>query len=142
MLTGHSLGGAVAQLAALRLLKRGGGGGGQQRAADPPSPTCIAFAAPALGNAALASDVAARGWGTNFYNLTFADDAVPRVLADVDAGSGEAGDGGGGGEAGRRGRWWCCRGHRRAAAHHHLHPRRLARPFCAALRWRCHRGCR
>ena len=75
VMTGHSLGGAVAQLVTLRLLKGGA----------PLPVSCVAFAAPALGNAALAADVAARGWEDRFYNLAFADDLVPRVLADVDA---------------------------------------------------------
>jgi len=31
---------------------------------------CVAFGAPALGNAALARLVAARGWDRHFYSLT------------------------------------------------------------------------
>jgi len=83
VLCGHSLGGAVATMSALNLLRReadgGGGGGGGGTAAGEVS--CVTFAAPALGNAQLAALVASRRWNDRFYNLTFPDDAVPRLLA-------------------------------------------------------------
>ena len=62
---GHSLGGAVAKLCALRLLRRlppAAAAAGRVR--------CCAFGAPALGNAALAALVAAQRWDRLFYSLT------------------------------------------------------------------------
>lgn len=64
MCAGHSLGGAVAQLCALRLLH------------DLPPylveqgrVKCISFAAPPVGNSALANTVSYKGWSGLFYNL-------------------------------------------------------------------------
>lgn len=62
---GHSLGGAVAKLCTLRLLRRlppAAAAAGRVR--------CCTFGAPALGNAALAALVAARRWDRLFYSLT------------------------------------------------------------------------
>ena len=83
VLAGHSLGGAVAQLVALRLLQAGEAAGGGEDNHAALDVTCVSFAAPALGNAALAAHVADRGWDGRFSNLTFADDLVPRMLADI-----------------------------------------------------------
>ena len=62
---GHSLGGAVAKLCTLRLLYQL-----DSREAAQGHVKCVAFAAPALGNAALAALVAQQGWSHAFYNLT------------------------------------------------------------------------
>lgn len=59
---GHSLGGAVAKLCTLRLLRHG--------VPDAARVKCVSFAAPPLGNAALADLIARSGWNGNFYNLT------------------------------------------------------------------------
>ncbi|KAK9909436.1 hypothetical protein WJX75_002253 [Coccomyxa subellipsoidea] len=76
VLCGHSLGGAVAQLCALRLLH------------DLPPylveqgrVKCISFAAPPVGNSALANTVSYKGWSGLFYNLALPEDVVPRLLA-------------------------------------------------------------
>ncbi|BDA42442.1 probable protein EDS1L at N-terminal half [Coccomyxa sp. Obi] len=76
VLCGHSLGGAVAQLCALRLLR------------DLPPVLaaqgrvkCVSFAAPPLGNSALANTVARKGWNGLFYNLALPEDVVPRLMA-------------------------------------------------------------
>jgi len=55
----------VAKLCALRLLRQL-----PARAAAAGAVRCVAFGAPALGNAALARLVAARGWDRHFYSLT------------------------------------------------------------------------
>ena len=62
---GHSLGGAVAKLCTLRLLHQLA-----SREAAQGHVKCVAFAAPALGNAALAMLVLQQGWSYAFYNLT------------------------------------------------------------------------
>lgn len=62
---GHSLGGAVAKLCTLRLLHQL-----DSREAAHGHVKCVAFAAPALGNAALATLVLQQGWSHAFYNLT------------------------------------------------------------------------
>ena len=70
---GHSLGGAVAMLCALRLLD-----------SLPPAlhatVACITFAAPPVGNAALAALVAARGWQSRLTNYMLPEDWVPGLL--------------------------------------------------------------
>lgn len=85
VLCGHSLGGAVATMSALNLLRQQAEGGSDSSGGGRDSDrglSCITFAAPAVGNAALAALVRARpGWHDIFYNLTFPDDAVPRLLA-------------------------------------------------------------
>ena len=58
-LAGHSLGGAVAQLCALDLL---------QQACSAAGITCISFAAPVVGNPALAVYTQRRGWDASFIN--------------------------------------------------------------------------
>ncbi|KAK9844196.1 hypothetical protein WJX81_007745 [Elliptochloris bilobata] len=68
---GHSLGGAVAQLCALDLLQAAQGSG-----APPPRVSSVGFATPAVGNAALAERVAARGWGGRFVTYLLPEDAI------------------------------------------------------------------
>eukprot|EP00884_Botryococcus_braunii_P014665 jgi/Botrbrau1/2319/Bobra.39_1s0008.1 len=73
ILTGHSLGGAVAVLCMLRLL-------GELPPNSQPSVRCLTFACPAIGNAALAELVKARGWEKFFTNLLVPEDVIPRLL--------------------------------------------------------------
>ena len=65
---GHSLGAAVAALSTLRLLQ-------QLPAGAQPAISCLTFACPAVGNAALADEVAARGWSPFFKNLLIPGEA-------------------------------------------------------------------
>ena len=58
---GHSLGGAVATLSVLRLLK-------QLPQGATPTVRCVTFACPAIGNLALAEYVRAVGWEHLFQN--------------------------------------------------------------------------
>ena len=58
---GHSLGGAVATLSVLRLLK-------QLPQGATPTVRCVTFACPAIGNLALAEYVRASGWEHLFQN--------------------------------------------------------------------------
>lgn len=69
---GHSLGGAVAQLCALDLLQAAGAGA-------PPDVSCVGFATPAVGNAALAAHIAARGWGRRFVTYLLPGDSCVAV---------------------------------------------------------------
>jgi pimeloyl-ACP methyl ester carboxylesterase len=64
VLCGHSLGGAVAQLCTLRLLRL-------LRGAPPPPRElrCVVFGAPAIGNSALAGHVASQGWDQHFQGI-------------------------------------------------------------------------
>ncbi|GBF91817.1 hypothetical protein Rsub_04922 [Raphidocelis subcapitata] len=81
VLCGHSLGGAVATLCAVTLLResqtdggapgRGGGGGGGD-----PGIRCIAFAAPPCANDALAAEAAAAGWDRYISNYVLPEDPV------------------------------------------------------------------
>ncbi|KAA6420193.1 MAG: hypothetical protein FRX49_09856, partial [Trebouxia sp. A1-2] len=73
VLCGHSLGGAVALLCALRLLQ------GLPR--GDPSLYCICFGTPAIGNAALAALVAEYGWESHILNFILPEDIIPRILA-------------------------------------------------------------
>ena len=59
---GHSLGGAVAVLCVLRLLR-------QLPPDAQPAVHCHVFACPAIGNAALAMYVKERGWERYFSNM-------------------------------------------------------------------------
>jgi predicted lipase len=59
VLCGHSLGGAVAKLCTLRLLRK-------LPEWPPPQLRCICFAAPAVGNSALAKAVEEAGWDSFF----------------------------------------------------------------------------
>ena len=69
---GHSLGGAVAQLCALDLLQAAGAGA-------PPDVSCVGFATPAVGNAALAAHIAARGWDRRFVTYLLPGDSCVAV---------------------------------------------------------------
>eukprot|EP00884_Botryococcus_braunii_P022747 jgi/Botrbrau1/9156/Bobra.160_3s0028.1 len=76
ILCGHSLGGAVAELCMLRLLRKLPAeevAGGHAE--------CFCFGTPALGNAALAALVRRSGWDRFFYSMTLPEDYVARILA-------------------------------------------------------------
>lgn len=62
---GHSLGGAVAQICALDLLRTL-----RQRGGSTEGIACIAYASPAVGNRALAAGVQDMGWGAHFINYS------------------------------------------------------------------------
>ncbi|VAI57572.1 unnamed protein product [Triticum turgidum subsp. durum] len=80
VLCGHSLGGAVAALATLAIL----------RVLSSSSPTkeanrlqvkCITFSQPPVGNAALRDYVHRRGWQYYFKSYCIPEDVVPRILS-------------------------------------------------------------
>ncbi|KIY97007.1 hypothetical protein MNEG_10957 [Monoraphidium neglectum] len=68
-----SLGGAVAKLCALRLLR-------EQPEWPPPRMRCITFATPAVGNSALAELVEAAGWASYFQTYILPEDQLMRFL--------------------------------------------------------------
>ncbi|KAG7672312.1 hypothetical protein Ndes2526B_g06693 [Nannochloris sp. 'desiccata'] len=74
VLCGHSLGGAVATLTAISILQR-----------LPPEQhsavSCVGFATPALGNAALATMVKERQWHDRIINYLVPEDPIPRLLS-------------------------------------------------------------
>ena len=73
VLCGHSLGGAVATLAAVAILAESD----ESRSAEL---RCVAFASPPVGNSALRRAVWERGWGPAFTNVCVPEDPVPRLL--------------------------------------------------------------
>lgn len=75
VLCGHSLGGAVAKLCTLHLLRQ---------LPSQPSPDelrCICFATPAVGNTALARLVESKGWAQYFSTYFLPEDQLMRVLS-------------------------------------------------------------
>lgn len=74
VLCGHSLGGAVAKLCTLRLLRE---------LPDWPRPRvrCVAFATPAVGNAALAELVESAGWASHFTSYYLPEDQLVRLIS-------------------------------------------------------------
>ncbi|KAL4419133.1 hypothetical protein ABPG77_002646 [Micractinium sp. CCAP 211/92] len=73
VLAGHSLGGAVATLCAIRLLDA-------LPEALHHTVTCVGFAVPPVGNASLAAAVAAAGWSRRITNYLLPEDWVPGLL--------------------------------------------------------------
>ncbi|EKF31488.1 class 3 lipase, putative [Trypanosoma cruzi marinkellei] len=73
VLSGHSLGGAVAQLVAIRLLRAHPG-------ILKDKLKCISIGAPLVGNYQLAQCVERCGWRSNFHHLVYRSDIVPRLL--------------------------------------------------------------
>ena len=82
VLCGHSLGGAVAALAALTLLLELDHLDRDDRVAPQPGKTllCAAFAAPPVGDESTRRYVERRGWTRAFINVCAPEDAVPRLL--------------------------------------------------------------
>lgn len=73
VLTGHSLGGSVAQVCTLSLLRSVPEAHALLR--------CVCYATPAIGNAALKSAVDASGWNRLVTNISLPEDVVPHLLS-------------------------------------------------------------
>ncbi|KAF6262739.1 hypothetical protein COO60DRAFT_1699155 [Scenedesmus sp. NREL 46B-D3] len=73
VLCGHSLGGAVAKLVGLQLLR-------EAPEWPPPALRVVCFATPAVGNNALAGLVEAAGWGEYFKTYVLPEDQLMRML--------------------------------------------------------------
>ena len=84
VLCGHSLGGAVATVAALSLLlgRVGANAAPEESAAPVPGRTlrCVAFAAPPVGDENASRFARAEGWTAAFVNVCAPEDPVPRLL--------------------------------------------------------------
>ena len=78
VLCGHSLGGAVATLAAVAILAEADDDESRSAAAE--ALRCVAFASPPVGNSAWRRAVWERGWGPAFTNVCVPEDPVPRLL--------------------------------------------------------------
>ncbi|GAA0151296.1 lipase [Lithospermum erythrorhizon] len=74
VLTGHSVGGAIASLAALWLLCY------LQTVSSPLQVLCITFGSPMLGNKPFSEAILEERWGGNFCHLIAQDDIVPSLL--------------------------------------------------------------
>ncbi|KAK9796242.1 hypothetical protein WJX73_000286 [Symbiochloris irregularis] len=74
VLCGHSLGGAVAALSTVRLLR-------QLPQGHTPKVKCICFGTPAVGNAALAQLVSKSGWESLFHCVALPGDIIPGLWA-------------------------------------------------------------
>ncbi|CCW61912.1 unnamed protein product [Phytomonas sp. EM1] len=75
VLTGHSLGGAVAQLLTLQLLDQYL----EMGAVEPPRILCVTVGAPLIGDYQLAMRVERNGWAHYFHNIVYRSDIVPRL---------------------------------------------------------------
>ncbi|XP_004978916.1 lipase-like PAD4 isoform X2 [Setaria italica] len=75
--TGHSLGGAIAALAALHYLCISSSSSTWGPA---PSVLCVTFGSPLLGNEALSRAILRERWGGNFCHVVSQHDVVPRLL--------------------------------------------------------------
>lgn len=75
--TGHSLGGAIAALAALHYLCISSS---SSPWAPAPPVLCITFGSPLLGNEALSRAILRERWGGNFCHVVSQHDVVPRLL--------------------------------------------------------------
>ncbi|XP_042489243.1 lipase-like PAD4 [Macadamia integrifolia] len=74
IITGHSIGGTTASLAALWLLSH------LRSISSPLSVLCITFGSPLLGNESLSKAILREGWGGKFCHVVSKDDIVPRLL--------------------------------------------------------------
>ncbi|KAK7276138.1 hypothetical protein RIF29_17271 [Crotalaria pallida] len=80
VLCGHSLGGAVAALATLAIL-RVIAASSPSKENDKVSVKCITFSQPPVGNAALKDYVIRKGWQHYFKSYCIPEDLVPRILS-------------------------------------------------------------
>ena len=80
VLCGHSLGGAVAVLATLAIL-RAFATNPISRAANKVEVKCITFSQPPVGNAALRDYVHKKGWQHHFRTYCIPEDVIPRILS-------------------------------------------------------------
>ncbi|KAJ0052619.1 hypothetical protein Pint_01462 [Pistacia integerrima] len=80
VLCGHSLGGAVAALATLAIL-RVVAASSSSKENDKVQVKCITFSQPAVGNAALRDYVNRKGWQHYFKSYCIPEDLVPRILS-------------------------------------------------------------
>ncbi|KAH9610188.1 hypothetical protein KSS87_022112 [Heliosperma pusillum] len=74
VITGHSVGGALASLTALWLLSY------HQTIPTPPKVLCITFGSPLLGNKSLSKSLLRQRWAGNFCHVVLKHDIVPRLL--------------------------------------------------------------
>lgn len=74
ILTGHSIGGAIASLTTLWLLSY------LQTISSPPQVLCITFGSPLLGNESLSKSLLQQRWVGNFCHVVLKHDIVPRLL--------------------------------------------------------------
>ncbi|MDZ7932856.1 MAG: hypothetical protein U5N21_23585 [Rhodococcus sp. (in: high G+C Gram-positive bacteria)] len=75
--TGHSLGGALATLATVRMLE-------EDLPAFQGKVGCVTFGAPLVGNSALSTKVRRQGWTRHFLHIVAKSDIVPRLLTERD----------------------------------------------------------
>ncbi|XP_021900321.1 lipase-like PAD4 isoform X1 [Carica papaya] len=75
VITGHSVGGALASFSALYLLSRL-----QSLPSSPFHLICITFGAPLLGNRSLSRAIIRERWAANFCHVLSKHDVVPRLL--------------------------------------------------------------
>ncbi|XP_022991976.1 uncharacterized protein LOC111488464 [Cucurbita maxima] len=80
VLCGHSLGGAVAVLATLAIL-RGIAASSSLKESEKFQVKCITFSQPPVGNAALRDYVNRKGWQHHFKSYCIPEDLVPRLLS-------------------------------------------------------------
>ncbi|XP_061370914.1 uncharacterized protein LOC133313542 isoform X2 [Gastrolobium bilobum] len=80
VLCGHSLGGAVAALATLAILRVIAASSSSKENENVPI-KCITFSQPAVGNAALKDYVNRKGWQHYFKSYCIPEDLVPRILS-------------------------------------------------------------
>ncbi|XP_021734616.1 lipase-like PAD4 [Chenopodium quinoa] len=74
ILTGHSIGGAIASLTTLWLLSY------IQTIPSPPQILCITFGSPLLGNKSLSKSLLRQRWAGNFCHVVLKHDIIPRLL--------------------------------------------------------------
>jgi hypothetical protein len=80
VLCGHSLGGAVAVLATIAIL-RASAASSVSRPGNRVRVKCITFSQPPVGNAALRDYVHRKGWQQHFQTYCIPEDIIPRILS-------------------------------------------------------------